>query len=489
MLGKLWAAIADLWSDPPPAVARRKESDSGLAADVPVSRSAVIPIHEQLGIVASVSDAAPENPVLVRREILDERLEICGYEFMLRTELSDKVRVHGPQVQQFLDGMLFDHLPVLDAVVLHGRRTFIRLTEGALLRHPIGRLPARAAILLAPRQPQRAATVDTLERIAFLRQAGRQIWLDDCPGTRWFASLSELVDGAVIRLAQRPLREVPALLEQIRAEFPKLPLAVWDVATMEEFDLARRLGCVRFSGGFVTHRTDCHSGRLSPQTFNIATLINQVHADTDIPKMATVFKQDMAMSYRLLRYANAVGNAYNGKISSIEQALIWMGQSQLDRWLTLLLLNGGAAGSTALLESSLTRARFLELLGAGRLAAPQCESLFVLGLFSMLDVALKVPLEEAIRPLRLPDIMISALLRREGPMGAYLSLAEACDDGDAGKVLKYSVAIGLTTRRVNERHIEALGWVNETEGAPLFLPADQVTPQPSNAPRMEAQSR
>jgi c-di-GMP phosphodiesterase len=111
------------------------------------------------------------------------------------------------------------------------------------------------------------------------------------------------------------------------------------------------------------------------------------------------------------------------------------------------------------MEVALTRARFLELLGAGRLAEAQCEQLFVLGLFSMLDVALQVPLVEAIRPLRLPEVMNRALLQHSGPMGAFLALTEACERGNVEAVNQQAAAVGLSVAKVNACHFEALEWV------------------------------
>jgi EAL and modified HD-GYP domain-containing signal transduction protein len=202
--------------------------------------------------------------------------------------------------------------------------------------------------------------------------------------------------------------------------------------------------------------------------FNVASLINQIREETNLRAMAQVLKQDMAMSYRLLRYVNAAAQGLNQHISSIEQGLLILGQDQLDRWLTLLLLAGGGLGDTALTEVALTRARFLELVGTYRLPPDQCEKLFVLGLFSMLDVALKVSLEAAIKPLRLSEVMNAALLTREGPYGMYLLLADACERGIASEIMKYALMLGLTSSKVSARQIEAINWVANISAEPVL---------------------
>ncbi len=239
---------------------------------------------------------------------------------------------------------------------------------------------------------------------------------------------------------------------------------------MEEFETMRNLDCACYAGGFVTHRGNWSGNPLSPEVMCVATLVNQVREDADMHQIAAILRQDMAMSYRLMRYVNAAARGLNHQLSSIEQALMIMGQAQLDRWLTLMMLGGGLGGNGAVLEAALVRARFMELLGEGYRGEKIDERLFVLGLFSMLDIALKVPLEEAIRPLNLPPQMRDALLEQKGTLGNFLALAEASQNGDSQRVMQHAVSLGLTVRKVNARHIEALTWVNAPEIA-IVAPA------------------
>ena len=67
-------------------------------------------------------------------------------------------------------------------------------------------------------------------------------------------------------------------------------------------------------------------------------------------------------------------------------------------------------------EQALARGRLLELLSRhDGDAAP--EALFSVGLFSMLDVLLQLPLAAALAPLRLGDPASQALLRQAGAVG------------------------------------------------------------------------
>lgn len=475
MFGKLITALNHWLNDHAPAGKPRRTGISAahggeaargetLQEDLPENHAA----SRSEGDAAS--DGQPE-PVLVHREVLDDALGVSGVEFFVRGELRDKIATHRSSMRRFLDSMLIDQLASLRGSPLRQRQAWVQLAETSLLRLGTGKLPARACVLLWPEDLSRKAHPDTHEAIATMQDAGHEVWLDDAIGSPWFDSLAETANGATLRLALRAPLEVSELLKAARDQHMSLKLGAWDVGTQEDYEMARRLRCTRFSGSFVTRRDDWTGRELSPQMLSVASLINQIREETNFRAVAQVLRQDMAMSYRLLRYVNAAAQGLSQPIFSIEQGLLILGQEQLDRWLILLLLSGGELGDTALTELALTRARFLELVGSYRLPPEQCEKLFVLGLFSMLDVALKVPLETAVKPLRLAEPLNAALLRREGPYGMYLALADACERGVASEIGKYALMLGLTTSKVSVRQIEALNWVARISAEPALRAA------------------
>lgn len=471
MIGGLFSAIGKLISPPPEVVAPPRQPAAPQpaapvhAATPPVIAPELPATPTQTPLVAAPRAAEPteQDPILVRREVVDTAMEVGAYEFSLRGELHANVRASGQGVRSFLDRLLIDHVRSVNPAVLRERRVFLPFTEESLHGSIVDQLPAHCSILLAPGNTRQAADASLLARLASLREGDVEIWADDCVGTPWFASVAGLLYGATLRIAMRMPLEISEAIDTLKRDHPRLRYGAWDVATMDEFETMRALGCSQFSGGFVTHRGNWAGNTLSPQVLSVATLVNQVREDADMRQIAAVLRQDLALSYKLLRYANSAARGLNHSLTSIEQALLVMGQSQLDRWLTLLLISGGLGGSGAVLEAALVRARFMELLGQSYRQGELCEKLFVLGLFSMLDIALKVPLEDAIRPLNLPDPMRRALLEHEGVLGSFLALAEGTQEGEVDRVLKHTIALGFTTRKVNARLIEALTWVTAPE--------------------------
>ena len=70
------------------------------------------------------------------------------------------------------------------------------------------------------------------------------------------------------------------------------------------------------------------------------------------------FRQDVALSFNLLRYINSVGFGLANKVTTIRHALVVLSHTKLARWLTLLLLSGAShlPAPQALFRTTLARA-------------------------------------------------------------------------------------------------------------------------------------
>ena len=130
-----------------------------------------------------------------------------------------------------------------------------------------------------------------------------------------------------------------------------------------------------------------------------------------------------------------------------------------------MLFTSGKADprSKALLQNALVRARMTELLGQGKLSPAEREGLFIVGIFSLLDVLLNVPMEQALERLQLPDQVMAALARREGVYAPFLALSVACEEADQEAIIEYAAACGLDANEVNTAQVKALVWAEEID--------------------------
>ncbi len=139
-----------------------------------------------------------------------------------------------------------------------------------------------------------------------------------------------------------------------------------------------------------------------------------------------------------------------------------MGLKKLFRWAALLLTasrTGGTPSSVG--QTAVVRGRLMELLALETLPPEEADQAFVVGIFSLLDVMLSMPMESALGLLNVPEPVAAALLRREGFLGDLLTLAEACESSDDVVFDRTAGLLHLTSQQINFAHLQALAWADQ----------------------------
>jgi EAL and modified HD-GYP domain-containing signal transduction protein len=151
-------------------------------------------------------------------------------------------------------------------------------------------------------------------------------------------------------------------------------------------------------------------------------------------------------------------------ISSIRQALVFLGDVELRRWVVLATLARTAEDKPSeLTRHSLVRARFCE--SVARLAKNGLEqSAFLAGLFSLLDALIDRPLEETLSAMSLaPEI--AAVLTGEAtdgdPLAVVYELAQAYEAADWQRVEAIALQLGVPVASLGEVYCAAAGWAQQ----------------------------
>jgi c-di-GMP phosphodiesterase len=133
------------------------------------------------------------------------------------------------------------------------------------------------------------------------------------------------------------------------------------------------------------------------------------HSVVNLNEVEKQIKADASLCYRLLRYLNSSAFFFNSEIRPIRHALMVLGEKQIRKWVALVVtLHARAGASPELVRTAMTRARFCE--GLAPYVAGGSEDLFFLGLMSLLDVILEVPLAELLERVPISQEIKAALL-------------------------------------------------------------------------------
>ena len=268
----------------------------------------------------------------------------------------------------------------------------------------------------------------------------------------------EGITGRFLGFDGRTITPVQMRAMAVKLKACGIPIAV-GVDSPETFKASVDAGIHAVAGWFCKHAVKPTGKALAPNQAHIVRLLNLVRNDADVAQIETALKQDVALSYKLLRYINSAGFGLSCEIQSFRHAVTMLGYNKLHKWLSLLLVTAGKdAMAPMLMHASLIRARFMELLGVGLVDKSEGDNLFITGAFSLLDHLLGVSLETALGEMHLPESISEALLTRIGLYAPFYHLALACENDDGAEIEEIAGSLGLDAQQVNAALLQALAF-------------------------------
>lgn len=204
---------------------------------------------------------------------------------------------------------------------------------------------------------------------------------------------------------------------------------------------------------------------LQPESMLIVRLMQMLQRNEDVRQIETALKHDAVLTYRLLRHINSPAIGPGVEIQSLRHAVTMLGYSHLFRWLALLLATSASTTSAPYMtRKAIMRGRAVELMGKSMLTPTDSDNLFVVGMFSLIDQLLGVPMEQVLGKVQLAESVQQAILSRGGVYGPFLALAESCER-DAGEAARLSEDLFMSAGQVNAAQLSALVWSQEVGAA------------------------
>jgi EAL and modified HD-GYP domain-containing signal transduction protein len=243
---------------------------------------------------------------------------------------------------------------------------------------------------------------------------------------------------------------------------PALPLAL-GLADTAAFDTAIVDGYTGACGWFFLHGEPAW-GPLKTNHAQAVRVLNLVRKNAEVSEIEAALKQDVTLSFKLLRYINSAAFGLGKEIQSFRHAVTLLGYDKLNKWLSLLLVTASNNPiSPALMQTAIARGRFMEIVAAGRFDAIQSDNLFITGAFSLLDLLLGTRIEEILAEMHLPPAITDALIKRSGEFAPYLELALACESADTARPLALAAKLGLPVDTLNRAQLEALAFADSLQ--------------------------
>lgn len=244
--------------------------------------------------------------------------------------------------------------------------------------------------------------------------------------------------------------------------YPNISLCAGNIQNMEIFqDLKAEGGYQLYEGEFYRVPVSSSNQEIAPLRVNYIQLLNTVNKeDFELTQAADIIGQDTALVISLLKMVNRM--ARNSEITSIRHAAAMLGQKELKRWINTAVANELYADKPSeVTRLSLLRARFAENLAPLFRLSGQSSELFLMGLFSVLDVILEKSMEEALEIVHVSKQIREALISKEGKLGPVLDFMFHYENANWQEVSRQMILLDLDMGSVYHAYTGALQWYRD----------------------------
>ncbi len=363
---------------------------------------------------------------IARQPIFNTDKSIFAYELLYR-DSSDNFFPVGTTDGQATGRLFFNALMLIGIDKLTANQcAFINLSTDALLDDFPKLLQPKSAVIEIV---ERAGNIEQVtKRVRSLKQDGYVFALDDYDGDAKWEPLLELVDFIKLEV-ENPIIKTNIQLKKLKRRFPDVKIIVERIETHEEFTTLKDAGCDYFQGFFFARPEMLTYHNVEPSKLAVFDLLRCTsRPDIDFDEVHQRVAKDVGLTARILKLVNARSGNQNLEITSISQAVIYLGEDSIRQFVRVLALSElGVDKPSELTKLGLTRAHFMLLMlepGGKEMS----ERGYLVGLMSVLDAILNMELGAIAKEFCLGDDLSSALLCFNGMLGATLQLTRAVEE-------------------------------------------------------------
>ncbi len=403
-------------------------------------------------------DAGQSSVALIARQaIVNAQHAVIGYELFNRSRT-------GPTHTAATDvALVFTALSHAGSDELVGKKLiFVNCTHESLAGGHLELVDPDKVVLEIPPLGH-VATQEVGARLpilAQLRERGFHLAFNHTVLQSAYAAWLPLADYIKLDLSLLAADQLAVLIRYAQRHC-KAELIAEKVETAQQYDAVSSQGVQLFQGYWFARPALVHAKLVTPAQASILGLIDLVRKQASTDEIEDVLKKDAGLAFNLMRLINSSGFGLTREITSFRQAVLLLGLKKLFRWAALLLTTSRAGGTPSSVgHTAVVRGRLMELLALETMSQDEADQAFVVGIFSLLDTMLGLPMASALNLLSVGGSVEAALLRHEGTLGQLLRLAKACESNDDAAFDSAAGSLHLSSAQINGAHLQALAWAD-----------------------------
>lgn len=301
-----------------------------------------------------------------------------------------------------------------------------------------------------------------INRLKELKKAGYKLAIRKLEVSQFeeYREILYLMDYILLNQKKIDIKKARIYFENV---YPNIRLCAVGVDSMDTFQKLKEAGgYYMYEGEFFRIPGNRVEHDVSPLKVNYIQLLNMVNSpDFDLTKAADVIGRDTALVISLLKLVNRITR--NSTIKSIRHAAAMLGEKELKKWLVTAVAGQLYTDKpNELTRMSLLRAKFAENLAPVFSMALQSSELFLMGLFSVLDVILDMPMKDALETVQVSKNIQDALIDRKGAFAFPLEFILQYESANWQEVSRLMIVHNIEMQSVYDAYIASLRWYRDT---------------------------
>lgn len=396
---------------------------------------------------------------LARQPILNKFNKLYGYELLFRD--SEKNSYQGKDGDKAtIEVIKNSFVNIGIEKVTGGKKAFINFTENILKSDIFTVLSPKSVVveILEGIEP----TEEILELCKKLKGRGYLIALDDFVYSDKYRKLIEIADIIKVDFQITKGIERRKVIEMVNSK--NIKFIAEKVETIEEFNEAVLYGYSYFQGYYFSRPLIVTGKRISENNIIYMKLLQEINSGTfNIGIIEDLIKRDVSLSFKLLKLINSANYVFRSEIKSINQALSLLGEKEIKMWLYLMVFKTlGEDKPEIIIIESLTRAKFAELIAEKVKIGFNSFNAYLIGMLSMVDLLMDIPLDQILQELLLPIEVKDALNGiNNNKYRKLLDLIIKYEKGEWDEVTRISKQLKLDEKCLPSEYCEAILYANE----------------------------
>lgn len=398
---------------------------------------------------------------VVRQAIKDIKTNtIIGYELLVQ---EDEGMLYNSSMDSVVANTMVGFLTENSKRIFNEKRTFMTFTPALLFRNT-PKIFDKDKIVI---QIEDNIVIHPLASILInkYKEEGYHFAINDFQFTPKYFSMLEHVDyikieinGQIDDVQRRSVNNVVEMAHGFGKEF-----IATGVNSKEAYEFAREIGVDYVEGNYISDAMITKTSKLEYLQGNLYQLITEVTKDEpDVELLEEIVSRDASLTYAILKMANSAYFAIRHEISSVRQAIVRVGISQLKQWVYLLSFKEDDNASEEMLKASFMRANFASMLVRKMKNFPITSSdAYLMGMFSTLDCMIDAPIEEILSEIPIIEEVKKALISGEGKAGILYEMILCYERAEWGKSQELAEELGIEPAVMAQVYMECVDEVND----------------------------